>query len=152
MINILFPPLATETIKCILYYHRRVWWLSTRRQRVPLPALSADPLPWPLPTATLQLGSLQDTSQSGDDHRHAQGPVPVPRRLRVTPERACDIIVACLVLHNIATIREEQCPTLSPNDPDNNPDPPADARDGRAVRDMICFNHFQLTLPFFCWQ
>jgi hypothetical protein len=64
------------------------------------------------------------------------------RRLRVTPERACDIIVACLVLHNIATIRGEQCPTLSPNDPDNNPDPPADARDGRAVRDMICFNHF----------
>ncbi|XP_062286964.1 putative nuclease HARBI1 [Scomber scombrus] len=64
------------------------------------------------------------------------------RRLRVTPERACDIIVACVVLHNIATIREEQCPTRSPNDPDINPDPPADARDGRAVRDMICFNHF----------
>ena len=52
------------------------------------------------------------------------------RRLRVAPERACDIIVACLVLHNIATIRREQCPTLSPNDPDNNPDPTAaDAKD-----------------------
>ncbi|XP_053191207.1 putative nuclease HARBI1 [Scomber japonicus] len=45
-------------------------------------------------------------------------------RLRVTPERACDIIVACVVLHNIATIRREQCPTLPPNDTDNNPDPP----------------------------
>ncbi|XP_053196475.1 putative nuclease HARBI1 [Scomber japonicus] len=67
------------------------------------------------------------------------------RRLRVTPERACDIIVACVVLHNIATIRREHCPTLPPNDIDNNPDPPpppADARDGRAVRDMICINHF----------
>ncbi|KAI5092236.1 putative nuclease HARBI1 [Silurus meridionalis] len=29
------------------------------------------------------------------------------RGLRVSPERACDIIVACVVLHNIATIRGE---------------------------------------------
>ncbi|XP_060939195.1 putative nuclease HARBI1 [Limanda limanda] len=64
------------------------------------------------------------------------------RRLRVTPERACDIIVACVVLHNIATIRGEQCPTLSPCDPGINHTPPADTRDGRAVRDMICVNHF----------
>ncbi|XP_036975905.1 putative nuclease HARBI1 [Acanthopagrus latus] len=54
-------------------------------------------------------------------------------RPRVTPERVCDIIVACVILHNIATIRGEQCPTLFPDDPDNNPNPPADARDGRAV-------------------
>ncbi|XP_053294132.1 putative nuclease HARBI1 isoform X2 [Pleuronectes platessa] len=64
------------------------------------------------------------------------------RRLRVTPERACDIIVACVVLHNIATIRGEQCPTLSPCDPGINHTPPADTRDGRAVRDMICVKHF----------
>lgn len=32
--------------------------------------------------------------------------------LRVTPEMACDIIVACVILHNIATIRGEQCPTI----------------------------------------
>ncbi|XP_036397406.1 putative nuclease HARBI1 [Megalops cyprinoides] len=31
------------------------------------------------------------------------------RGLRVTPERACDIIVATVVLHNIATIRGERC-------------------------------------------
>ncbi|XP_039503140.1 putative nuclease HARBI1, partial [Pimephales promelas] len=38
------------------------------------------------------------------------------RHLRVTPERACDIIVACVVLHNIAIIRGEQptpCPTIT---------------------------------------
>ncbi|MBN3306041.1 HARB1 nuclease, partial [Amia calva] len=29
-------------------------------------------------------------------------------RLRVTPERACDMIVACVILHNIFTIRGEQ--------------------------------------------
>ncbi|XP_039523259.1 putative nuclease HARBI1, partial [Pimephales promelas] len=32
------------------------------------------------------------------------------RGLRVTPNRACDITVACVVLHNIATIRGERHP------------------------------------------
>ncbi|XP_043092070.1 putative nuclease HARBI1 [Puntigrus tetrazona] len=32
------------------------------------------------------------------------------RGLRVSPERACDIIVACVVLHNIASIRGESHP------------------------------------------
>ena len=65
------------------------------------------------------------------------------RRLRVTPERACDIIVACVVLHNIATIRGEQHPALQINDPeDDHPNHPADVRDGRAVRDLISRNYF----------
>uniref|UniRef100_A0AAX7SDN9 DDE Tnp4 domain-containing protein n=1 Tax=Astatotilapia calliptera TaxID=8154 RepID=A0AAX7SDN9_ASTCA len=67
------------------------------------------------------------------------------QRLRVTPERACDIIVACVILHNIATIRGEHCPS-EPNissDPNHeHPDPPTDIQDGRAVRDTICHNHF----------
>jgi hypothetical protein len=49
------------------------------------------------------------------------------RNLRVTPERPCDISV---ILHNIATIRE-QCPIQPVNDPDNEPDHPAEAPDGR---------------------
>uniref|UniRef100_A0AAY4B9B9 Putative nuclease HARBI1 n=1 Tax=Denticeps clupeoides TaxID=299321 RepID=A0AAY4B9B9_9TELE len=57
------------------------------------------------------------------------------RMLRVTPERACDIIVACVVLHNIATIRGEEFPTPFPDDADINPNHPADVQDGRAVRD-----------------
>ncbi|XP_049460924.1 putative nuclease HARBI1, partial [Epinephelus fuscoguttatus] len=64
------------------------------------------------------------------------------RHLKVTPERACDIIVACVVLHNIATIRGEQHPALQMEDPDDNPIHPADIQDGRAVRDIICQNHF----------
>uniref|UniRef100_UPI0037E7A495 putative nuclease HARBI1 n=1 Tax=Semicossyphus pulcher TaxID=241346 RepID=UPI0037E7A495 len=60
--------------------------------------------------------------------------------LRVTPERACDIIVACVVLHNIATIRGEQHPALQIEAED--PIPAADMQDGRAVRDVICHNHF----------
>ena len=146
MINILFPPIATETLNCILHYHRRVWWLPTWETEIPLLAPSADPLPWPgaRPTATLQRNSLQDTSQGGDDHWDPRGPIQSQClcRFRVIPERASDIIVACVILHNIATIRGEQCPALSPDDPDDNPNPPADARDGGAVRDMICFNHF----------
>uniref|UniRef100_A0AAR2JYS2 DDE Tnp4 domain-containing protein n=1 Tax=Pygocentrus nattereri TaxID=42514 RepID=A0AAR2JYS2_PYGNA len=34
------------------------------------------------------------------------------RGLRVTPDRACDITVACVVLHNIATITGEQHPAI----------------------------------------
>ena len=75
----------------------------------------------------LQRSSLQDMSQGGDDHWYAQGP-----NLHNHMWHG---------IHNIATIRGEQCTTLSPDDPENNPNPPADARDGRAARDMICFNH-----------
>uniref|UniRef100_A0A3Q2VRZ6 Putative nuclease HARBI1 n=1 Tax=Haplochromis burtoni TaxID=8153 RepID=A0A3Q2VRZ6_HAPBU len=67
------------------------------------------------------------------------------RRLRVTPERACDIIVACVILHNIATIRGEHCPAepdISSDPHDEHPDPPTNVQDGRAVRDTICHNHF----------
>nr|XP_020463569.1 putative nuclease HARBI1 [Monopterus albus] len=64
------------------------------------------------------------------------------RHLRVTPERACDIIVACVVLHNIAIIRGEQHPALQIQDPEDDPIHPADNQDGRAVRDWICRNVF----------
>jgi len=60
--------------------------------------------------------------------------------LRVTPERACDIIVACVVLHNIAIIRGEQHPALQLQDPEEDPINPADFQDGRVVWDMICCN------------
>ncbi len=62
------------------------------------------------------------------------------RHFRVTPERACDIIVACVVLHNIAIIRGEQHPALQIQDPEEDPIHPADFRDGRVVRDIICRN------------
>ncbi|XP_030267133.1 putative nuclease HARBI1 isoform X2 [Sparus aurata] len=64
------------------------------------------------------------------------------RHLRVTPERACDIIVACVVLHNIATIRGEQHPALQIEDPDDDPIHLSAMQDGRAVRDTICHHHF----------
>ena len=65
------------------------------------------------------------------------------QKLRVTPERACDIIVACVVLHNIAIIRGEQHPAVQINDPaDDHPIPAADVQDGRAARDLIARNYF----------
>ena len=59
------------------------------------------------------------------------------RRLRVTPDRACDIIVACVVLHNIATIRGEQHPALQIDLVDDHPLHPADGQDGKAVRHAV---------------
>ncbi|KAK0155339.1 putative nuclease HARBI1 [Merluccius polli] len=64
------------------------------------------------------------------------------QKLRVTPERACDIIVACVVLHNIAIIRGEQHPAIQINDPADDHPIPADVQDGRAARDLIARNYF----------
>ena len=64
------------------------------------------------------------------------------QKLRVTPERACDIIVACVVLHNIAIIRGEQHPAVQINDPADDHPIPADVQDGRAARDLIARNYF----------
>lgn len=53
--------------------------------------------------------------QGGDDRWDAEGQIPVPSHtLRVHRGRACDIIVACVILTNIATIRGEQCSPLHP--------------------------------------
>ncbi|KAK0152850.1 putative nuclease HARBI1 [Merluccius polli] len=65
------------------------------------------------------------------------------QKLRVTPERACDMIVACVVLHNIAIIRGEQHPAVQIIDPaDDHPIPAPDVQDGRAARDLIARNYF----------
>ncbi|XP_068177256.1 putative nuclease HARBI1 [Antennarius striatus] len=62
--------------------------------------------------------------------------------LTTTPERACDTIVACVVLHKIATIRGEQHPAPQINDPDDNPIHLPAVQEGRAVGDYICENYF----------
>ncbi|KAI7797412.1 putative nuclease HARBI1 [Triplophysa rosa] len=64
------------------------------------------------------------------------------RHLRVTPERACNIIVACVFLHNIAIIRGEQHHDLQIRDPEEDPIHPADVQDGRVLRYIICHNAF----------
>ena len=144
MINILFPPIATETLNCILHYHRRVRWLPTRRQRFPCLPHLLTPYPdlEPGPQQRYNVTHCRTQARVETTTGILQARFQCLCRLRVTPERASDIIAVCVILHNIATIRGEQCPALSPDDPDDNPNPPADARDGGAVRDMICFNHF----------
>ncbi|KAK0144350.1 putative nuclease HARBI1 [Merluccius polli] len=87
--------------------------------------LTPYPDPEPGPQQNFHAGSLQDKSPGGDDHR------PCLRHLRVTPERACDIIVACVVLHNIATIRGEQHPALQIEDADDDPIHLPAIQDGR---------------------
>ncbi|XP_043120231.1 putative nuclease HARBI1 [Puntigrus tetrazona] len=61
------------------------------------------------------------------------------RGLRVSPERACDIIVACVVLHNIATIRgESHPPCIEEDGPEEHLQTLQANRDGRLLRDRIC--------------
>ncbi|XP_056136051.1 putative nuclease HARBI1 [Lampris incognitus] len=64
--------------------------------------------------------------------------------LRVAPSRACDIVVACVVLHNIATIRKERVPAVPLQPNNNDPGEPmhADQARGRATRDGITAQHF----------
>ncbi|KAL6470612.1 hypothetical protein MHYP_G00217310 [Metynnis hypsauchen] len=62
--------------------------------------------------------------------------------LRVTPDRACNIILACVVLHNIATIQRERQPTISDMPTEELGMHVGDNRDGRVVRDSICNHSF----------
>lgn len=62
--------------------------------------------------------------------------------LRVKPERACQMIAACVVLHNIATIRKERVPDHEPFPPDVTDPMTLDHPTGRAVRDAVTNQFF----------
>ncbi|KAI5615819.1 putative nuclease HARBI1, partial [Silurus asotus] len=65
------------------------------------------------------------------------------RGLRVSPERACDIIVSCVVLHNIATIRGESPPPCIEEDgPEEHLQILEANRNRRLLRDRISQNYF----------
>lgn len=62
--------------------------------------------------------------------------------LRVSPERASQIVGACVILHNIATIRKERVPNeyqLPPHEIDPSTQ---DHPTGRGVRDAITAEYF----------
>ncbi|XP_049918285.1 putative nuclease HARBI1 [Epinephelus moara] len=59
------------------------------------------------------------------------------RQLRVAPDRACKIVAACCVLHNIATIRRERDPQFDLQPPDVVDPIHLDFPTGRAVREAI---------------
>ena len=62
--------------------------------------------------------------------------------LRVAPDRACDIIVACAILHNIATIRKERTPVVEMQPDDDLQPVHLDQPSGRDARDRIVEHHF----------
>ncbi|XDV42540.1 hypothetical protein PO909_011177 [Leuciscus waleckii] len=62
--------------------------------------------------------------------------------LRVAPDRACDIIVACAILHNIATISKERTPVVEVLPDDDLQPVHLDQPSGRAARDRIVEHHF----------
>ncbi|XP_058617617.1 uncharacterized protein LOC131531088 [Onychostoma macrolepis] len=63
-------------------------------------------------------------------------------RLRVSPERASQIVAACAILHNIATIRKEQAPPLNQLLPDEIDPITLDHPAGAAVRDAVTIQYF----------
>ncbi|XP_067273706.1 putative nuclease HARBI1 isoform X2 [Pseudorasbora parva] len=64
------------------------------------------------------------------------------RRLRVSPERASQIVAACAILHNIATIRKERVPPQNQLLPDEIDPITLDHPAGAAVRDAITTQYF----------
>ncbi|XP_063050043.1 putative nuclease HARBI1 [Engraulis encrasicolus] len=63
--------------------------------------------------------------------------------LRVTPRRACDIRVACAVLHNIANLRKERMPLVEMEEQWDQIVPAAlHGADGRRVRDAYRNRYF----------
>ncbi|KAL0176268.1 hypothetical protein M9458_028598, partial [Cirrhinus mrigala] len=75
-------------------------------------------------------------------HSKTRGRVEMTIGLLKARFQACDIIVACVVLHNIAIFRGEQHPALHIQDPEEDPIHPADFQDGRVIRDLICHYSF----------
>lgn len=64
------------------------------------------------------------------------------RGLRVSPERACETITACVVLHNIATIRKERTPHVPLMAPDVVDPITLDQPSGVAIRQAITNQFF----------
>ena len=65
------------------------------------------------------------------------------RGLRVAPDRACAITVACAVLHNVATLRRERVPVIVAYPEDDLEPVHPDERSGPAARDIIAHHHFR---------
>lgn len=65
------------------------------------------------------------------------------RGLRVAPDRACAITVACAVLHNVATLRRERVPVIVAYPEDDLEPVQPDERSGPAARDIIAHHHFR---------
>ena len=64
------------------------------------------------------------------------------RGLRVSPERACETVVACVVLHNIAVIRKERAPHVPLVAADIVDPITLDQPSGAAIRDAIADQFF----------
>ncbi len=62
--------------------------------------------------------------------------------LRVSPDRACDVTVACTVLHNIASLRKERAPRVALDVDWDNAAIFPDNINGRLVREQYIANYF----------
>ena len=65
------------------------------------------------------------------------------RGLRVAPDRACAITVACAVLHNVGTLRRERVPVFVAYPEDDLEPVHLDELSGPAARNRIAQHHFR---------
>uniref|UniRef100_A0A8C9Z0P6 Harbinger transposase-derived nuclease n=1 Tax=Sander lucioperca TaxID=283035 RepID=A0A8C9Z0P6_SANLU len=64
------------------------------------------------------------------------------RATELAPDQACQIVTACVVLHNVATIRKERAPPVSQQPPDVVDPITIDYPTGRAMREAITEQFF----------
>ena len=62
--------------------------------------------------------------------------------VRMSPEKTCQLIGACAVLHNIAVLRNEPIDGLLPDEDQPDIAPYHGPENGKAVRDYICNTFF----------
>ncbi len=64
------------------------------------------------------------------------------KHLRVTTPRACDIVVACVVLHNIACLRKEKQPRIVAEEDWGIEAVFEENETGKIIRDIYANNYF----------
>ncbi|XP_041928650.1 putative nuclease HARBI1 [Alosa alosa] len=98
--------------------------------------------PSPGPQARFNAALAQTRSKIETTIGQLRGRFQCLKGLRVVPDRACDITVACAVLHNIATIRKESAPPVCLQPNDDVETLYLDEPEGLAMRDKIAAQNF----------
>ncbi len=89
----------------------------------------------------------QTPAQQAYNHAHAKTRARIEMtfgllKSRFSPDRACDVTVACTVLHNIASLRKERAPRVALDVDWDNAAIFPDNRNGRLVREQYIANYF----------
>ncbi len=105
-----------------------------------MPALPIDSLSGAPDRGTAQLQHCPCTHKRS--YRVIKSRFQCLKHLRVTPPRASDIVVACVVLHNIACLRKEKQPRIVAEEDWGIEAIFEENQTGRIIRDTYANNYF----------